>query len=319
MIRPKQGLAASGVALAAIALLVAACSGSPNGDEASPVLAFDHPPLLTPDTEVVATAMVLQEGDGPIQFCLAGHLSTAAPVCEGAELLGFGWSDARGAADIEEYFGVRFAELTLVGHYDVESHRFRVTREVEESMRLELSAAPDVGVATVAAGCDDPYEGHRDQHRAPAGEDQRTDLERWMQAETELSLVLEAHDPLVDWWVTGEDRVLTLAVNAVREQQAGSGPTVDLVAGVWPGPICTVPSQAPTRSDRQAAAQAVAAVPGVANTAAGSGLEPRLEVQVFIAEETVIAAVVDAAAPWLGTDDLLITTLLRPVAEFEAD
>lgn len=217
----------------------------------------------------------------------------------------FSWDDVQ----VEEASGVTWTNDAswAVGHLDLDAGdqgTFTLTRP--------LSADPPEGFTPPAQDavpfpqlCTDPTGDVPDVDQAA-----RTQGSDGMDEEQALMALLPELDGYVASWVCDGGPLMNVVVTSdtdVDEVRAR-------IREVFSGPLCVEARDLPTEADVLAAQDALnPRFEELRLTSIGSGVSGLLEVGVLVADRPTVDAVHELVSPWLGPDQLVITSTFLPL------
>lgn len=285
--RARGFVVLSGVAAA----VVAGCAGAPGTAPADGG---------TDDaTEYGVQATVLQQGEDDPVLCLGGVMESFPPQCGGPTVAGLDWDEV---PDAQSASGTTWGTGWLVGTYDGET--FTLTEPVAAEPPAWAVPEQPGAEEMFPALCDDPYRGG-DESFDP-------DDEEGFAARDALLLAAEGLDGYATSYVSDGSSAFNVVLASGHDAEAAHA----ALREVWPGWLCVVERDVPTRADTAAAQEALHSEDaGVEVLGSGTGVDGVLEVSVEVASDDVVAAVHEVVAPWLAPEHVVVHGLLRPVPQ----
>lgn len=246
------------------------------------------------DEELQASGIVLDDGNGP-QFCTGAIMESYPPQCSGPTVEDWDWD----AVESEQASGVRWttSSYRLTGTLDGET--FALTRPVDaEADGAAATSTPPPGEENDAfpALCTDPYRGG----------DESADLT--LEERDAATQEVRSRPGFVGLYVSdGDSDHLNVVVQADVDVEA----LHTSMREVWPGFLCIEARDAASEGDVLDAQEAVDAA-GLDLVATDGDLGV-LHVAVVVMDESTVAAVHEAASPWLTPEQVEVTSTFTPV------
>ncbi|WP_134772160.1 hypothetical protein [Ornithinimicrobium flavum] len=255
--------------------------------------------------EVVLAASPYQRSEGdPVVLCFGPQAAIYPPDCSGPELEGpFSWADH----DVRRENGITWTDTTLyaIGHYDPEvgeQGRFTLTVPLSPDPPPGYDTTDRLGTAFTAL-CEDPTADvpdvdQADRTRGPAGMDEEQAL---------LALVREDLPGYAASWVSDGG-----VMNVLLAEDADLDASRAAIRDVYTGPLCLEARDVPSDEALRAAQDAVAARTDLRFLSVGvGGTEPRLYVEVVVADRATVEAIHEAAGSWLAPDHIVILSAVQ--------
>ncbi len=287
------------------ALLLAGCGtqGSPGADPSSGTGPGSDTGTGTASASstsgaslLVGQATILQMDDTDPVLCLGGVMESYPPQCGGPSLVGLDWADI---ADKETASGVTWGTGYVVGTFDGEA--FTLTEPVSSDPPQGYTP-PTQTPSSYPALCEDPYRGGDESFDPTSPEG--------MEAQNALAAATPALDGYVGTYVSDGADDYNVMVSGDPEQAHAA------LREVWPGWLCVaqrdLPEEAAVLAAQQALGQDAYDDWGVLGSGAG-GADGLLDVQVMVADQATVAAILEAVAPWLTPAQVQISAALVPL------
>lgn len=284
----------------------AAVTGTERSTPAAPPTApGDEPEIVDLSNEVVLAASPFQRSmQDPVVLCFGPQNAIYPPDCTGPKLQGtFSWSDH----DVQQENGIVWTDDTVyaIGHYAPE-----VDAQGTFTLTQPLSPTPPPGYDTAdwldtdfTALCEDPTADvagvdQTGRTQGPAGMDEEQALLTLLRQDLAGYATSWASDGGVMNVLLTEDTDIDASRAAIRE--------------VYTGPLCLEMRNVPSDADLRAAQDAVAERTDLRLHSVGSGgTDPRLHVEVVVADRATVDAIHEAAEPWLAPDHIVIVSAIQ--------
>lgn len=301
------------------ALFLAACGNQPaptgdgsavtetarNTSPAPQAVTGHEPEIVDLSNEVVLAASPYQRSvQNPVVLCFGPQTAIYPPDCVGPELKGaFSWADH----DVQQENGITWTDDTVyaIGHYAPEAGEqgtFTLTRP--------LDPEPPPGYDTTdwldtdfTALCKDPTADiagvdQAGRTQGPAGMDEEQAL---------LTLLRQDLAGYATSWVSDGG-----VMNVLLTEGTDLGASRAAIRDVYTGPLCLENRNVPSDQDLRAAQDAVADRSDLRFHSVGSGgTDPRLYVEVVVADQATVDAIYETAAPWLAPDQIVIVSAVQ--------
>ena len=254
----------------------------------------------SPRKDLLWTSGMVRQGSPAEEpaLCVGVVLQSYPPQCGGdVRLVGWDWGEVDGET---VRGGVTWVDTVFVVGSFVDG-TFTLARPPRTNRPPETGPEPTPTVDHFPELCADPLRGAAESAGAGVRADTR--------ALSDLGRRLEATDGYVASWVSDGHAFLNVVVTGDPER-------VHTVARtLWSGRLCVQQRAVATHADMLAAQKALEPLAQQSHQCLSSspGPDGRLLVGVTLADPETVAAVHRLVSPWLGPDDVVITSRLRPL------
>ncbi|QFG68405.1 hypothetical protein [Ornithinimicrobium pratense] len=311
-------IAAALVGLGSALFLVACANQSgPTGDgsavtgtatsapPAPQATAGHEPEIVDLSNEVVLAASPYQRSvQDPVVLCFGPKTAIYPPDCIGPELEGaFSWADH----EVQQEDGITWTDDTVyaIGHYAPEAGEqgtFTLTRPLnpEPPAGYDMTDWLDTDFTAL---CEDPTADvagvdQAGRTQGPAGMDEEQAL---------LTLLRQDLTGYATSWVS-DGGVMNVLLTEGTDLDASRA----VIRDVYTGPLCLETRNVPSDQDLRAAQDAVAQRSDLRFHSVGSGgTDPRLYVEVVVADRATVDAIYATAQPWLAPDQIVIVSAVQ--------